>query len=64
MDRPVDIAASRFSASRVTSSRRAATGIAMPLIARVSAARIHSSALWKATAAVAAANDSTTDWAP
>jgi hypothetical protein len=64
VDRPVDIAVSRLSASRRTSSRRAATGIAIPLMARVSAARIHSSALWKATAAVPAANDSTTDWAP
>ena len=48
----------------MTSSLRAATGIAMPLTASVRAARIHSSALWKATAAVPAANDSTTDWAP
>ena len=58
------IAASRLSASRLTSTRRAANGIASPLITRVSAARIHSSALWKATAEVPAANASTTDCAP
>jgi hypothetical protein len=36
----------------------------MPLIASVATARIHNSMLWKACAATAAANDSTTDCAP
>ena len=53
-----------FRASRVTSSLRAASGIAMPLTASVSTARIHSSMLWNVHATTAAANDSTTDWAP
>ena len=58
------MAVSRASARRRNSSRRVASGIPMPLIARVSTARIHSSTLWNVQAATPAANDSTTDWAP
>ncbi len=58
------MALSRPSSSRRSSSRRVATGIPMPLMARVSPARIHSATLRKVHAATPAANDSTTDWAP
>ena len=60
----MDSAVSRLSASRRTSSLRVTSGIPIPLTARVRTARIHSSTLWKFHAATAAANESTTDWAP